>query len=669
MAEPSPGSGNEAKSPPAKKCIIFGIDFGTTYTGVAWAWTGQPEDVFTITNWESQLYGNEEREKCPTAINYKPEGSTWGYAIPLTEQPFQWFKLLLLNENDLADHLRDSPQLARARQMLKESGKDPVEVIADYLRHLWSHALGNVRRSMGKRPLDKTPFHVVITIPAIWKTYALARMRQAARQAGILADRPCGPTILTFITEPEAAALATFSDMRRRPDIEVGDAFVVTDCGGGTVDIISYEVVNANPLEVKECVEGTGALCGGVFLDQDFEALLRMRIGKETWDKIPRHEIQKTMDTAWEHGIKQQFDGRPRNWPVDLPPQCAKGGRFPRIELKSGHIEEVFENVISQIEGLVGQQFKKVNEKLKQPPKYVILVGGFGRCRFLYERLSILVGDQSDVLQGSGPAPWTAVCRGAVLSALTSRGLLSHSLVQVSSRISRASFGTESRHHFNESIHLLEDREYCNIETAYFARRQMNWFLVRGDKVLEKEQTKVEYYNASLERNMDLNSHFKVGIPIFSCEDLIPPGRKDPKSTTIKQLCTIQVRSPIPSSQLPVKDNLSGEKLRFFNYTIEMISHGASVEFSVNFEGQRIASQYVDVLFEKDPVEPERPVSSLLRKSKSFNQSMESLRERTKPPLFPLNSPLYDLSELSIVSGDSSPARPYTNGRSPLSPL
>lgn len=37
-----------------------------------------------------------------------------------------------------------------------------------------------------------------------------------------------------------------------------GDTFVVADCGGGTADLISYKVIQAEPLIVKECVKGSG---------------------------------------------------------------------------------------------------------------------------------------------------------------------------------------------------------------------------------------------------------------------------------------------------------------------------------------------------------------------------------------------------------------------------
>lgn len=65
-------------------------------------------------------------------------------------------------------------------------------------------------------------------------------------------------THLTFVSEPEAAALATLKRVDGRCDIEDGDCFVVCDCGGGTVDLVSYAVRSTEPMVVRESVKGTG---------------------------------------------------------------------------------------------------------------------------------------------------------------------------------------------------------------------------------------------------------------------------------------------------------------------------------------------------------------------------------------------------------------------------
>jgi len=72
---------------------------------------------------------------------------------------------------------------------------------------------------------------------------------QAAKRAGIFP--------VTLIKEPEAAALYTTHSLDFA--LNVGDAFVVCDAGGGTVDLISYEVVALSPnLQLKELVPGSG---------------------------------------------------------------------------------------------------------------------------------------------------------------------------------------------------------------------------------------------------------------------------------------------------------------------------------------------------------------------------------------------------------------------------
>ena len=75
---------------------------------------------------------------------------------------------------------------------------------------------------------------------------------KAARNAGI--------SPVKMIKEPEAAALFTLNHMGDK-GLDVGDAFVVCDAGGGTVDLISYEIVNRTPFELKELVPSKGT-CG-----------------------------------------------------------------------------------------------------------------------------------------------------------------------------------------------------------------------------------------------------------------------------------------------------------------------------------------------------------------------------------------------------------------------
>jgi len=199
---------------------VLGIDFGTTYTGVAWTASPVPRsaDIHLVKSWEGVQYVNAERGKCPTVISY-PVGDgeiLWGYNIPVDVKPIQWFKLLLLDEEDWEDHLQDAVQLHEARQALAKLRKPALAVVADYLRCLWAHVLRAVENGCGPGVVRQSPFRIIITVPAIWKSYTRERMRQAASLAGLLDPRGPDrePSDLDFISEPEAAAIATFADFQ-----------------------------------------------------------------------------------------------------------------------------------------------------------------------------------------------------------------------------------------------------------------------------------------------------------------------------------------------------------------------------------------------------------------------------------------------------------------------
>lgn len=347
---------------------------------------------------------NAENAKVPTEIYYGQKGATWGYEIPPDKEPVRWFKLLLVGDRKLRKDLRESAQCSRARDMIKELGKTPVEVIGDYLRLLWHHTLDNITRQQGPEMVEETPFKVWLTVPAIWDHAAREKMRKAAERAGITKYRSCGETVLSLVPEPEAAALATLEDFKKRPILKREDIFVVCDAGGGTVDLISYKVVETQPLVVEEYVEGSGKLCGAVFIDQAFSESLEVRVGKERWKRIGQSSLKKLLNDDWEHGIKRSFEGSAeKEWTITLPPE-AFGGARNRIKANpldsrkgdseirngelvlkksvsldavlsngadqsSGHVKVFFDRVTPSIRNLISQQVNNVRTLGSRVPK------------------------------------------------------------------------------------------------------------------------------------------------------------------------------------------------------------------------------------------------------------------------------------------------------------
>lgn len=75
--------------------LIVGIDFGTTYSGIAWAETRRADHQTIVNVWPSGLSTREGKtmDKVPTEIRYTPEGTEWGFQIPNVVERHQWFKL------------------------------------------------------------------------------------------------------------------------------------------------------------------------------------------------------------------------------------------------------------------------------------------------------------------------------------------------------------------------------------------------------------------------------------------------------------------------------------------------------------------------------------------------------------------------------------------------
>jgi molecular chaperone DnaK (HSP70) len=138
-----------------------------------------------------------------------------------------------LKDEDVPEHVRSSDAFLHAKRKVAEEGLTAQDMVADYIKLLWNYALEMITKARGDDIVNNLRFHVVITVPAIWKGYARQSMREAALKAGILDDRDAGETRLTFVPEPEAAAMDTLVEVKQ--STKPGEVYMICDCGGGTV--------------------------------------------------------------------------------------------------------------------------------------------------------------------------------------------------------------------------------------------------------------------------------------------------------------------------------------------------------------------------------------------------------------------------------------------------
>ncbi|KAF2965471.1 hypothetical protein GQX73_g8077 [Xylaria multiplex] len=574
-----------------KTTLVVGIDFGTTFSGVSWltckagSAAGQPE---VISLWETatdNIKDNSDSKKVPSKLYNDKDGKLWwGFNIPAGVETIDWFKLLLLNAEDLQNHLQDSAHLNDARKSLQKLQKSAVQLVGEYLKNLWDYSMEQICNEKGANLVDRMRFHVVLSVPAIWTDYARDRMRTAAAIAGILKDRGkwVGKTTLSFVSEPEAAAIATMPELEDRTDLQTGDSFVVVDAGGGTVDVISYKVNKLEPLSVSECVEGEGALCGGTFLDKEFESFLKDAIGKASWNKMNKSDIRRMMNNEWEHGIKGAFKGQPGYYTVELPSRTQRAPLQFSSSWRSEEIQPVFDKVVSQIGELAKKQIDAIKAKTSRLPKLVILVGGFGRSPYLLKYMRGHLGNRITVLQARGDKPWTAICRGAALSGAAELGPADggHQLL-VQSRIARSNYGWSFVAPYVKGVHDPRDKYWNEVRRGWYAKNQMEWVIKRGEDISLKG-SKTYPYNIDWEAGVQ--GHQLLAHNIFTSNDLNPPSRMQDH---VRKVASINYRTskPVEETEM-VYDWETSVSYRTWLHEWKVVVSGASFDISLVAEGK-----------------------------------------------------------------------------------
>ncbi|KAI0198444.1 hypothetical protein F4808DRAFT_451975 [Astrocystis sublimbata] len=546
----------------SKSTLVIGIDFGTTYTGVSWLFfkeNAPVKDPEVVTHWLSALSNNNDRTKVPSKIHYNEETGEvqWGYNIPTDVQSIQWFKLLLLDSEDLPATLQNSTHIQAARDKLKNLGKTAVEVIGDYLKVLWKHIIAEIQDEKGRSMINGTPYHVILS---------------AAERAGILEDRIAGKTALDFISEPEAAALATLPELDNRDDLKVGDTFVVMDAGGGTVDIISYKVENLEPMVVSECVEGDGALCGATFVDTAFES----------WNSMETSAIKKMMNSEWEHGIKKDFDGSQQKYCIDLPKRNKRG----QVAVNADEIRKVFEHVLSQMYDMLQKQLDSIMSRTKKSSKFVILVGGFGRCPFLFRSLRSRF-DETDILQARGERPWSAICRGSVLAGATGCGLIENA-VKVKSRVARMCYGWRYQTPFDENLHDTRDKVWSDLENNWMATSQMEWVIKRGQDISALEPKSYRYHRLFKYLAQGKQNCTET---FYTSTDVCPSSRHD---DTVHTHSAFKFETSRPAETMEIRTK-NGNRTRIWRYHYEIVVSGNSLAFKIISAGEEVGSSSLTV--------------------------------------------------------------------------
>ncbi|RWA06849.1 hypothetical protein EKO27_g8246 [Xylaria grammica] len=584
-------AGTAPANRPYTKSVTIGLDFGTTYSGVVWSHSDNPDELNEITKWPGNPADKDPKvaSKVPTQIRYLSDGGfEWGFQIPRETDHSEVHRLFKLALQPNAFR-RSTNAIGHVRL------PDNVDrIITDFMSGIFNYALRIIFERLGNT-LRGIPIHVVITVPMIWSDSSKERTIQAFRRI------PNLPELVTasLLSEPEAAAISAFSDFEK-VSLKSGDTFVIVDAGGGTVDLVTYTFDTLLPLlRVREATGGTGDFAGSSLVNQRFKQFLTTKLQNEGgWNTTV---LQGALDT-FENNTKRSFSiaSLAENVTYRIPVPGLSYNVDAGItmnsvfSLKAHELYMCFEICVLRIIRLVKEQITMCNK----PVRAVVLVGGFGTSAYLQERIQAAIIDEAPVqspIELMQPKnAWLAVARGAAMSRITQSKLPVYDIPVVVPRSARKHYGYEIGVRYNDIIHgSMASKKYWNALEGFWHITAMVWFIRKGDDVAEDFPFKKAYYY-----------HWPVGTargsrtyPLIVYADETSRTAPIERSGSVKLLCRLTADlSSIPDEKLDKRMGADGRMYYYIPFEVEAIYRSAWTQYTVIYKGKRydtVSAEYV----------------------------------------------------------------------------
>ncbi|KAF7185658.1 Chaperone protein DnaK [Pseudocercospora fuligena] len=339
----------------------------------------------------------------------------------------------------------------------------------------------------------KTPVDIVSTVPVGWSYEAYNSIFRAVRQAGFNKTNLNTLQDTILVNEPEAASHFTAKDIqeRDREFLKVDDCFILCDAGGGTVDVVSFQVKQVKPLlELEKATEPTGGQWGSSFIDTAFKNWLRDEIKADNYASIDRENARQqrispfARENSAMRALMTRFNIKKAAFSktdksdiiLDLPEplnNLSLGTRVKEVELtlKCGIVKMILD------------QLEQVSTGKNRRVKNVLLVGGFGASPYLQEKLKESLAMRKIGLRlPDKDKSVTAVVQGGVV------------------------YGIEKSNHGDARYTGALMKSYGIVNNGQF-----EWLFKRGDLVISSTETIFE----SAAFYCTANPH-EQGVPEFS---------------------------------------------------------------------------------------------------------------------------------------------------------
>ncbi|KAG6050145.1 hypothetical protein E4U33_000735 [Claviceps sp. LM78 group G4] len=420
--------------------------------------------------------------------------------------------------------------------------------------------------------------HNVLPVPAVWSDAAKNATLKAAELAGIES--------VTVVKEPEAAALYSIKTLDF--SMKKNDAFVVCDAGGGTVDLISYEVMAVAPqLKVKELVPGTGGMAGSLGLNERFASAVEELVGDHQWLQLKSSKAWSFAERQFDQEIKKAFNGElEEEYYVNFPMAELEDDKDSNLvsntwKLTGHELSRIFEPLVADIVRMIEYQVQEV--RLKRPERGIsgiCLVGGFGSSNYLMDRVKQHFS-QIQVLRPEDA--WAAIVKGAVLSKLPGQAA-------VTSTCATRHYGAKYGTRYNAFRDVGEKTYISRIGETMVD--QMGWFIKTGDNILCDQR-----FDIPLESSFDdiysLDDLVRT-YTLWQCEDKLAPFHPS-KAKKLLRNCTVtaDLRHVAKRKFIPCTDR-KGIPFYKLNFSLIMTYKSAVMTFSIEVDGEEMGSTEVD---------------------------------------------------------------------------
>ncbi|KAF8695035.1 ATP binding, partial [Rhizoctonia solani] len=516
--------------------LVLGIDVGTTYSSVAFAFLRHGEGLVLhrVIGWPGQE-ATLSSSKIPTIIWYDTEKRAVNFGaealLPYVEEEAEENDWILAKHFKL--HLHPADMQSTYNRQLDSRTRLPHGVTlgrlySDFLGYLLKHTRAHFESHIidGRHIWERysSTMEVVITHPNGWGIREQVFLRSAAVAAGLSISAQAA-TKVRLVTEAEALVNFCIYHTNLRNDLQMGMNFIACNAGDSLIETNLYSVLSTLPtLKLEEKRDSLSVQAGSKFVDLEMEKFLRNALTNIGLSSDEIEDYTKAGTEDFKRNAKRMFGQENDQYIIDMADihfnNTALGIRRGRMRLAGSTIKSFFKECLDKMTESVDQQLNGVDVS------YILLIGELGDSPYIrrqfkerYEPLGLQIVTPDDSASNR-------IADGAIIWSI-SQG--------TSTRASRFSWGMDKSVAFEQNNPEHKDREPTLLDSGWTViPGKWHSFIKKG--VLPSVGTAIRIpYCLDFSSPVGLG-HFKLNIYSYSGNDE-PTWMRDKQGDLLPKFC------------------------------------------------------------------------------------------------------------------------------------